>query len=385
MSKFIYLLFCLFYIHFSIAQSPLEVVDQVDKEGILEMLKELSGEVPTSVNGQALTISHRISAQGNDDAAFYIKEKLESFGLQTDFSTYSSSGRNVTATQLGTKNPDNIYIICGHYDSVGEHGADDNASGTVAVLETARILSQYQLENTIIYALWDEEEEGLKGSHYYAEKAENDDLNILGVLNVDMIGYDGNNDGVFDIDVVNVANSYAIRDALIGAVERYDLELLDEIVDPGTSASDQYAFWVRGFSAVLLGEAWSENDISPGYHTNNDRINLFNTDYFWNMVKLCTAFTVEAGVLASTNTNELNHRMEVLLSPNPVISKVTVILDKDLQGKSSLYNMSGRLLQEKEVAGNIFEVNMESFPAAKYFLKIEDHNGRFSIFNLIKN
>ena len=53
-------------------------------------------------------------------------------------------------------NPNDIYIVSAHYDSVTNFGADDNASGTAAIIELARILSQYCTENTIIYALWDD-------------------------------------------------------------------------------------------------------------------------------------------------------------------------------------------------------------------------------------
>ena len=52
-------------------------------------------------------------------------------------------------------------------------GADDNASGTAAVIEAARIFTQYDSKYTIIYALWDEEEQGLIGSAYYAHQAFN--------------------------------------------------------------------------------------------------------------------------------------------------------------------------------------------------------------------
>ena len=86
-------------------------------------------------------------------------------------------------------------------------GADDNASGTAAVIEAARIFSQYDFPFTIIYALWDEEEQGLIGSEYYATQAANAGDSILGVINLDMIGYDGNGDGNADVHNSSVANT----------------------------------------------------------------------------------------------------------------------------------------------------------------------------------
>nr|WP_255452878.1 M28 family peptidase [Aquimarina sp. RZ0] len=87
------------------------------------------------------------------------------------------------ATQVGQTNPYDIYIVCAHCDSLTDYGADDNATSTSAILEIARILSQYCIENTIIYALWDQEEVGLIGSKNYASNGDN----IVGVINLDMI------------------------------------------------------------------------------------------------------------------------------------------------------------------------------------------------------
>ena len=147
------------------------------------------------------TINNRQQAT-NDDAADYIKQKFERLdNVTVTDQAFNTNGRNIIATQVGKTNPNDIYLICAHYDSVTDYCADDNASGTAAVLEIARILSKQCLDNTIVYALWDEEEIGLNGSRYYAIEAVNNGDNILGVLNIDMMGYDGDGDDDFDIDV----------------------------------------------------------------------------------------------------------------------------------------------------------------------------------------
>ncbi len=79
--------------------------------------------------------------------------------------------------------PDEKYMICAHYDTVADHCADDNASGTAIVMEAARILHNYEFPYTIVYALWDQEEIGLIGSSYYAQQAASNNDQILGVLN----------------------------------------------------------------------------------------------------------------------------------------------------------------------------------------------------------
>ena len=96
---------------------------------------------------------------------------------------------NVVAIQHGTKFPNEIIIVSSHYDHPDGPGADDNASGTAGVLETARILSQYQFDRTIMYVPFNGEEYWMVGSMPFAQKCAMEDLNILGVFNLDMIGF----------------------------------------------------------------------------------------------------------------------------------------------------------------------------------------------------
>jgi Zn-dependent M28 family amino/carboxypeptidase len=72
----------------------------------------------------------------------------------------------------GLVNPDDIFIIGAHIDDVtGTPGADDNASGSVATLLAADILSQYDWGCTLRFAFWTGEEQGLLGSDVYAHRS----------------------------------------------------------------------------------------------------------------------------------------------------------------------------------------------------------------------
>ncbi|RQW01228.1 MAG: M28 family peptidase, partial [Calditrichaeota bacterium] len=157
------------------------------------------------------------------------------------------------------------------------------------VLETARILSQYQLQYTITYALWDEEEIGLIGSRHYAEQAAQTGEQIVGVINLDMIGWDGNNDGLMDIHTRNVGQSVALANFGDSLNTIYNLGLAPVIYNPGTTASDHSSFWNRGFSAILYSEAYYGNDFNPYYHSSSDRISRFNLTFFHNMSRLVSA------------------------------------------------------------------------------------------------
>jgi hypothetical protein len=218
----------------------------------------------------------------------YIKQKLDSYGLTTFNQNWSSTGRNVYGVQTGTDFPNQKYIICAHYDDMPSGstapGADDNASGTAAVIEAARILSNYSFPFTIIYALWDEEEQGLVGSDYYATQAANQNDSILGVINLDMIAWDSDNDDIAEIHTRSVGSSYEIKDKMVDINTTYNIGLTLQIDDPGTTASDHASFWFNGYGAVLLIEDFQ--DFNAYYHTTNDKIQYFNQPYYHKMAKL---------------------------------------------------------------------------------------------------
>jgi hypothetical protein len=286
------------------SQNANELINKVSIDTLSLKVRELSGEISTVVNGNTVTILNRQS-NNNDVAADYIKQEfLRLDNLTITDQVYSANGRNIIATQLGKTNPNNIYIVCAHYDSVANYCADDNASGTVAVLEIARILSTQCLDNTIVYALWDQEEIGLVGSNYYAQQAASNGTNILGVLNIDMMGYDGNDDNDFDIDVRNYANSISMKDDIISILNNptYGFTLNVNVVNPGTTASDHSRFWNQGFSAVLVGESWETNDQTPFYHSSGDRFATLNLPYYHEMTKLIMAYmTTKAGLVNVDN------------------------------------------------------------------------------------
>ncbi len=280
-------------------QNPLvqKMIDSVKTNSLVYFVKELSGEVSTIIGGSPYTIvSRRWNHAGNDMAANYIKQKLESYGLPTYNQLFGTGGgRNVYAVQLGTQYPNKKYIICAHYDDYTPSGtivpgADDNASGTAAVIETARIFSEYSFPFTIIYALWDEEERGLYGSDYYAQQAYNAGDSIIGIINLDMIAYDSNNDNVAEIHTRSIAFSIALKDKMVNVNSTYNLGVVLNIKNPGSTASDHSPFWNRGYSAILLIEHYNNNtppnDFNAYYHTVNDKLIHFNTPYFLKLSKL---------------------------------------------------------------------------------------------------
>ena len=114
---------------------------------------------------------------------------------------------NVVAIQRGSKYPNRYIIMSGDIDSrvsdpndfsSDSPGANDNASGMAGVLEASRVLSKYTFENSIVYLGLSGEEQGLYGGMGLAEYAKDNNWEIIGVLNNDMIGNIEGIDGIID-------------------------------------------------------------------------------------------------------------------------------------------------------------------------------------------
>lgn len=316
---------CLLFVSFyTYGQTIQDLINDVDLTNLTEKLNEFSGEQSTFVDGNSVTIINR-QQSNNELAGDYLIEQFEQLdNLTITDQSFNTNGRNIIATQLGKTNPDDIYIVCAHYDTVADFCADDNGTGTVAVLEVARILSTQCLDNTIVYALWDEEEIGLRGSSFYANQASANGDNILGVLNMDMMGYDSDapgtdGDNEFDIDVRDFANSVNMMNDIISVLNSYTFDLSVVTVNPGTFSSDHSSFWVNGYSAVLVGESWETNDQTPFYHTSGDRTNTLDLQYFHEMTKLVTAYMATAGGLVAVD-NRVSQTASMLTANQASVS-----------------------------------------------------------------
>ena len=262
-----------------------DIINQTNLDSLISYVRILTGEDSVWIGSTKVLLQNRGSS-GSDLAADYLIQKLGSYNLNVEDQTYSNTGRNIYAVQQGYLYPEKQFIICAHYDAVDVYCADDNASGAAAVIEAARILSKYDFKYTLIYALWDEEEIGLVGSNYYASQAASKHDQIQGVLNMDMLAWDGNNDNLLDIHTQNTANSNDIANLMVIVNWLYELQLNPIIYNPGTWQSDHSSFWNYGFGAVLLIEAYYGGDLNPCYHGIEDRIDKFNLPYFHKLSKL---------------------------------------------------------------------------------------------------
>jgi Zn-dependent M28 family amino/carboxypeptidase len=195
----------------------------IDKDPEIEaMTKEVNADslqsyIRAMVSfGTRSTISSTVDAgRGIGAARNWVLSKFMSFAAASggrltafiDTSTYLPDGKrvntainlgNVVATLKGADPADNrIFIISGHLDSRRTEimdgqgdapGANDDGSGSAAVLECARIMSSHHFPATIIFVTVSGEEQGLLGAYYMAKKAKAANWNIEAVLNNDIMG-----------------------------------------------------------------------------------------------------------------------------------------------------------------------------------------------------
>ncbi|MBE2226555.1 MAG: M28 family peptidase [Ignavibacteria bacterium] len=279
----------------------------VTLQTLSKLNRELCGDTATIIGGAPYTIVSRHSnSVHNPKAAQFIYERFLSYGLTARYMNYRTNGQNVIATKIGSKYPNQYYIICGHYDNMPSGslapGADDNASGTCAVMEAARLLAPFTFDYTLIFVAFDEEEQGLIGSHAYADSSYNRGDSIKGVLNFDMIAWDSNNDYKLNLFTNSASSSFTNITKL--AYNIYQ-PILDPVVSVGNmSSSDHYYFWQRGYNAYCGIELMS--DFHPYYHTINDNFANIKMPYF-------LKFTQAS--LAALMTYGWNYTMNFLHTP----------------------------------------------------------------------
>jgi aminopeptidase YwaD len=223
----------------------------------------------------------------------WIADKFIDFGydsVYTDGFTAQVSGGmqpcyNVVAVKPGAVLPDFQIIVGGHFDGVPDSpAADDNASGTVGVMEIARVLADLETDITFVFIAFDAEEWGLYGSHHYADEAAARGDDIVLMFNMDMIAHYTNHDRgrVMHANGSIYADVWAdLADSLFG---------ITGYVSTAGGGSDHFPFKQHGYTVCFA----HEYNFSTVYHSYRDSTTYMNFDYMTRMVKtsLATVYTL---------------------------------------------------------------------------------------------
>ena len=293
--------------------------------------------------------------------------------------TLYETSDNVIAVQKGVLYP-HEYVVCGaHYDSYNNStghpdslrapGADDNASGTAGILETARLLSKCKFERSIIYCGWAAEEIGLIGSAAYAKDCADQMIDIVGYFNLDMIGY------LEEGSEIHVNLLYRTRDSIIADyvfnfcdVYYPEMPVRQSWLAAGAD-SDFSSFNRNGYASIQPFE--DTHHSSPFIHTPNDLlgVSVNNLDQCKRFTELNLGLVATLAGLVDTSVDDVITE-SLMVYPNPVSGTLTM---KGVPMKQvEVYNLFGQKVLNETCHGEETTLDVSSLAAGVYVLRVID-------------
>lgn len=354
-------------------------------EKVLEMLNQVTdNQIISDVEHLTSYINRRADAIHIFDVKDWLVSQYENAGIDSiylhDFQVIPywdtipkpfTTAPNILAIKLGKTYP-NEFVVCGaHYDSfvrtegdfdpdtLVSPGADDNATGVAGILTTARILSNYEFERSIIFASWNAEEFGLCGSHAYAKKCKADSLDIVAYFNLDMTGYvNPGND-------IHIHLLYKNCDSLLGNFVKQvshtylpDIHIRQAWLQSGDT--DYSSFNRNGYQAISPSE--DVHYLSPYIHSIDDIIGLSVNSWEQTVVftKLNLACVAHAAGLISESVDEIDD------------------LDEEIE-YFEVFDVFGRLVHsEKSVCKNMEEIRVNDLQSGVYIIRFFMKSGKSS-------
>ena len=218
------------------------------------------------------------------------------------FSKTYGDARNVVGFVPGTVLPNDFIVVSAHFDHLGViggevyHGADDNASGTAALLAIAAWVRNHPLRRSIVFAAFDAEELGLRGSHAFVETLPFPREQLLLNVNVDMIGR--SDDGRLFVSGVRYTPALksivetAARNSSVPVHVGHDRSMwVTGLIDDWTGASDHSSFHDLGVPFLYFGV-----EDHADVHQPTDTSDRIDASFY-----AASAETVLSALLASDN------------------------------------------------------------------------------------
>jgi hypothetical protein len=300
---------------------------------------------------------------------------------------------NVVAEKPGVVYPDSIYIICGHLDATAGNplqpesvapGADDDGSGSAAVLEAARVMAPYDFKYTVRFLCFGAEEQGLCGSDVYAAAAAARGERILGVVNLDMLLYGPPGHDTMKVNHNGHSTPIALAFEATAAAYVPDLNV-NVVYAPGAVYSDHASFWVNGYRAIEGIEQYLSGN--PYYHQTTDLLANY-LDYFpfgTNCARAGIATLaalavpeVPTGIAETLSVPGIERLTITSISPNPARDNALVTLRSLLDEPLSLtlFDVHGRALRrqsiEVDASGTLgVRLGFSDLPSGIYLLRAD--------------
>ena len=388
------------------------IITQVTEESMVKWIRNFSGEDFVTVAGIDRKILTRYSPRlfnlSNNALAYpYLNEQLLSFGYNegvslTDhaynpYSYHLAQGSTNPRTRLEAEMlPDSpiidqaeiwknkVITIPGHGPNATQIvllTAHLNGSGVAALMEAARLFPFYKFDRTIKIIFFTGEEQGLYGSEAYVADHPTELPNIIGVVNLDMFGYDSNQDRCIELHVGTMTASYTVGTCFTDVNANYSLGLsFDYLTTNAEEYSDHASFWDAGVGAIEVLENYSSKtspngcgsvaDRNPHYHKTTDTIDK--------MYLPAALATVKAGI---GTTASLAGALGSCFAANPVITAVpttnSILLSWNEIDGADVYNVyrststcGGTFSKIAQVTTTAYE-DTNIIPDKYYFYKVQ--------------
>lgn len=217
-----------------------KILEQVNRDRVLEDLRKITGEEPICDGSDCFTVTSRpTGSEGLQWVKKYVSAELDRWGYSVAFKDWSNAGysdQNLIAEKEGKTLPDEAIYFVAHLDGVGDGqggkypGADDDASGVADLLEVARVLRDYSFERTVVFLFSTGEEQGALGVKSYLRQLSSKEMNAIKyVIDIDVIGYDQDRDGVMQLFHGDHAPSKALTETMREIMLEYGVNLTPEI------------------------------------------------------------------------------------------------------------------------------------------------------------
>ena len=354
-----------------------------------------------SIDSLAATIKHlssyhtrRYDSRFIYDVQNWLVNRYETLSLDTvylhDFQLQglgiTETADNVIAIQRGTLYPDE-YVVCGaHYDSyaydgydpdtITSPGADDNATGVAGIWETARLLSRYQFDRSIIYCNFNAEECGLVGSAAFAKDCADQSMDIVGYFNMDMNGYLEEGSDIH-VHLLYTTQDSVIADYFYNFCEVYYPEMPIRQAWMEHGDSDYSSFNRNGYAALYPFE--DVHASSPFIHSRNDVMGL-SVNNMEQSKRFAELNLGAVAILAGLNTAavEENETIDLSIYPNPAKDQLNLF---SMQGLNSvkIYNNLGQQVSSEILNGiETYTLDLSGFPKGLYVVSVTTNHGMMS-------
>jgi hypothetical protein len=230
----------------------------------------------------------------------YFNSRLDSFPVTKTYNShvYTTMQYNVIAELRGSRYPDSVIIIGAHYDAIvssgdpfiSTPGANDNASGTAAMIEIARVMKKkdYRPLSSVQFVAFGAEEMGLLGSYSYSSRIEQMGMPVKLMINNDMIANVASlNPLTWKVKIISYDNSADILEKSKSMCSRYtNISYVND--NEYYNRSDSYPFFLKGCKAVFF----MANSTDTYYHTPDDRYINCNFEFCKEVAGLSCALMV---------------------------------------------------------------------------------------------